>query len=183
MTPSPEFHSCDFDTDYNSDSDSAAIENQPYKIFVLLVVEETPFEGLPNPGLRKYDEPSKGNQKQKNEASQTTTPPNGGLGRYRPESNQIPTDSAKGEVKICLEENNVNKWRAAATPMTSPCGIEAQSENNNDSLSITEQKHKRELVSLKESSSTEDQMISSSGPSVRNTIPFFPVEQFAKTPF
>ena len=69
MTPSPEFHSCDFDTDYNSDSDSAAIENQPYKIFVLLVVEETPLEGLPNPGLRKYDEPSKGNQKQKNEAS------------------------------------------------------------------------------------------------------------------
>lgn len=56
--------------------------------------------------------------------------------------------------------------------MTSPGGTDAQSEkanalsvvDNNDSFSITEQNRKRQLVGLKESSSTEDQVIYSSSP-------------------
>ena len=56
--------------------------------------------------------------------------------------------------------------------MTSPGGTDTQSEkanalsvsDNRDSFSITEQNHKRELVGLKESSSTKDQVIYSSSP-------------------
>ena len=78
----------------------------------------------------------------------------------------------EGETKICLEENNAKKWKAAVTPMTSPGRTDAQSEkanalsvvDNNDSFSITEQNRKRQLVGLKESSSTEDQVIYSSSP-------------------
>lgn len=75
--------------------------------------------------------------------------------------------------------------------MTSPGGTDAQSEkanalsvaNNHDSLAITEQNRKRELVGLKESSSTEDQAIYSSGPFGEKYDTIFLVEMFAKTHF
>lgn len=131
-------------------------------IFVLFV-EATSCEGLPNTDIRKNHESSKRNHKQENEPSQVFAPPNGGHGRYRPEGNQNPMDSGKRETKICSEENNVEERNATATPMTEKANA-LNTADNHDSVSMTEQKHIKEVVGLKGSSSTEGQVIYSSGP-------------------